>query len=170
MGADAVSVGCIIGGDNQDQQIQMLSKISKEATSYGMPLISHIYPRGNKIVGEDQYKWENVAYAARIAAELGVDIVKTNYTGSAEASQKVVEATPTRVAIAGGTRGDRIEDYLQMTKDVLDAGGIGVTYGRVVFQYQNPTALIKTLHAIIHKGASVKEAIELLHKLDREEG
>lgn len=170
MGADAVSVGCIIGGDNQDQQIQMLSKISKEATSYGMPLISHIYPRGNKIVGEDQYKWENVAYAARIAAELGVDIVKTNYTGSAESFAKVVEATPTRVAIAGGTRGDRIEDYLQMTKDVLDAGGIGVTYGRVVFQYQNPTALIKTLHAIIHKGASVKEAIELLHKLDREEG
>ena len=46
MGADAVSAGCIVGGDNQDQQLRMLGRISKEALRAEMPLICHIYPRG----------------------------------------------------------------------------------------------------------------------------
>jgi DhnA family fructose-bisphosphate aldolase class Ia len=166
MGADAVSIGCIVGGDNQAGQIHMLGQVSKAAASAGMPLICHIYPRGNRIKKDDQYKWENVAYAARTAAELGVDIVKTNYTGDPESFAKVVQAVPTRVAIAGGQRGSNIKDYLQMTHDVLDAGGIGATYGRFVFQYKNPTALIKSLNAIIHSNASVKEALELLEQLE----
>ena len=78
MGADAVSVGCIVGGDNQDQQLRMLGRISKEALRAEMPLICHIYPRGNHITGADQYSVENVTYAARAAAELGVDLIKTN--------------------------------------------------------------------------------------------
>lgn len=168
MGADAVSVGCIVGGDNQPDQIRMLGQVSKAAASVGMPLISHIYPRGNKIVGKDQYKWENVAYAARVAAELGVDIIKTNYTGDPESFAKVVAAVPTRVAIAGGEHGTCIEDYLQMTRDVLDAGGIGATYGRFIFQYKNPVALIKALDAIVHQNASVEQATHLLRQLESE--
>lgn len=167
MGADAVSVGCIVGGDNQDEQIRQLAAVSKQAAAVGMPLISHIYPRGNHIPKNEQYSWQNVAYAARIAAELGVDIIKTNYTGDPESFSKVVAAVPTRVAIAGGEKGNCIEDYLQMTRDVLDAGGIGATYGRFVFQYEHPTELVRALNAIVHENASVKEATELLHTLEQ---
>lgn len=166
LGADAVSVGCIVGGDNQPGQIHMLGKISREAHAVGMPVLCHIYPRGNLIAEDRQNSWENVAYAARIAAELGVDIVKTNYTGSAESFEKVVRSVPTRVAIAGGETGKSIDDYLQMTRDVMDAGAIGVTYGRFVFQYKNPTALIKVLYQIVHNGATVKEAKELLREIE----
>ena len=55
MGADAVSVGCIVGGDNQNRQLEQLGRITREAHKYGMPVISHIYPRGNHITGVDQY-------------------------------------------------------------------------------------------------------------------
>ena len=89
MGADAVSAGCIVGGDNQDQQLRMLGRISKEALRAEMPLICHIYPRGNHITGADQYSVENVTYAARAAAELGVDLLKTNYTGDLDSFSKV---------------------------------------------------------------------------------
>lgn len=162
LGADAVSTGCIVGGDNQDQQLAQLAKISKEASRWGMPLISHIYPRGNHIEGAHQYDTENVIYAARAAAELGVDLIKTNYTGDPESFAKVVQAVPTRVAIAGGTSCKNAKEYLQMTRDVLDAGAAGVTYGRFVFQYRDVTALVKTLRSLIHDGISVKEAEELL--------
>ena len=169
MGADAVSVGCILGGDNQEQQIAMLGRISEEAHRNGMPLISHIYPRGNHITGDDQRSVENVMYAARTAAELGVDLVKTTYTGDPESFARVVQAAPTRVAIAGGNGCKTAQDFIQMTRDVMDAGAAGVTYGRFVFQYPHVTPLVKTLGQVVHNGLSVKEAMELLDTLEHED-
>ncbi|MEL4860334.1 2-amino-3,7-dideoxy-D-threo-hept-6-ulosonate synthase [Pseudoflavonifractor phocaeensis] len=170
MGADAVSVGCIVGGDNQRGQVEMLARYAKAAAAVGMPLISHIYPRGNRIPKSQQYAWENVAYAARVAAEVGVDIVKTNYTGDPESFAKVVAAAPTRVAIAGGENCRSARDFLQMTRDVLDAGGVGATYGRFIFQYRNPVALIRAVDAVIHGDASVREAVGLLEELEHNAG
>lgn len=46
--------------------LRMLGRISKEALRAEMPLICHIYPRGNHITGADQYSVENVTYAARL--------------------------------------------------------------------------------------------------------
>ena len=169
MGADAVSVGCIVGGDNQEKQLEMLGRISKEAHRYGIPLVSHIYPRGNHITGADQYSVENVTYAARAAAELGVDLIKTNYTGDPDSFAKVVQAVPTRVAIAGGSNCKTAAEYIKMTRDVMDAGAIGVTYGRFVFQYPHITPLVKTLGQIIHNGISTQQAMELLEQLEHEE-
>jgi len=166
MGADAVSVGCIVGGDNQAEQVHTLSVFSKIANDYGMPLVTHIYPRGNLIPVEERCAWQNVLYATRTAAELGVDLIKTNYTGDPESFAKVVQGTPARVLVAGGDTAGSIRGYLQMTRDCIDAGGKGVTYGRFVFGYKNPTALVKTLRAIIHGGFGVKEALEYLAELE----
>ena len=168
MGADAVSVGCIVGGDNQNRQLEQLGRITKEAHKYGMPVISHIYPRGNHITGADQYSVENVTYAARAAAEMGVDLVKTNYTGSAESFAKVVQAVPTRVAIAGGMKCSTVDEFLQQTREVMDSGAVGVTYGRFVMQYPDVTALVLTLNKMIHEGLSIKESKELLNQLENE--
>ena len=166
LGADAVSVGCIVGGHNQEQQIHNLSVFSKAAEAAGMPLVSHIYPRGDMIDSDKRSRVENVLYATRTAAELGVDLIKTNYTGDPDSFAKVVQGTPAMVLVAGGVNVRSVSDFLQMTRDVVDAGGRGVTYGRFVFSYSNPTALVKTLYAVIHKGYKVTEAMEYLKELE----
>ena len=97
MGADAVSAGCIVGGDNQDQQLRMLGRISKEALRAEMPLICHIYPRGNHITGADQYSVENVTYAARAAAELAA------IAGIADIQALGMELFTAKSAVAGCT-------------------------------------------------------------------
>ena len=165
-GADAVSAGCIVGGDNQAEQIAQLSRISFEARKYGMPLICHIYPRGNLIPAEDRKSVENVIYAARVAAELGADIIKTSYTGSRDSFAKVVDAVPAKVAIAGDTGSKNVREFLQMTRDVIDAGAVGVTYGRYVFTYPNVTELVLTLNKVIHENYSCDEAVEYLETLE----
>jgi len=167
LGADAVSIGCIVCGDSQPGQLAALARIAKEAGSAGMPLFAHIYPRGNRIDPKDRGTWENVAYAARVGAELGVDLVKVNYTGDRDSFAKVAEACPAMLVAAGGEPGKELKHYFQMTHDVLDAGGAGVTYGRFVFQYRDPVSLIKAIASMIHGNASVKEAIELLEQLER---
>lgn len=159
LGADAISVGCIVGGPEQAQQLTFLGKISKEAGSMGMPLVAHIYPKGSMI--KDPNAAKAVAYAARVGAELGVDIIKTLWTGSAESFRQVVEGCPAIVALAGGEMGETLEDYLRMTREALDIGLGGVTYGRFVWQHPNPTAVIKSLRALIHDNASVPAALKV---------
>jgi class I fructose-bisphosphate aldolase len=157
LGADAVSVGCIVGGPEQVEQLTFLGRMSKEAQSMGMPLVAHIYPKGSMI--KDPHDAKAVAYAARVGAELGVDIIKTLWTGSAESFRSVVEGCPAMVALAGGEMGETLEDYLRMTREALDVGLGGVTYGRFVWQHQHPSSVIKALHALIHKNASVADSL-----------
>ncbi|MGE4370649.1 MAG: class I fructose-bisphosphate aldolase [Burkholderiaceae bacterium] len=157
LGADAISVGCIVGGPDQAQQLTFLGKVSKEAASVGMPLVAHIYPKGNLI--KDHHDAKAVTYAARVGAELGVDIIKTLWTGSAESFREVVEGCPSMVALAGGEMGETLADYLKMTREALDVGLGGVTYGRFVWQHQHPSAVIKALSALIHDNVSVEQAL-----------
>jgi fructose-bisphosphate aldolase, class I len=159
MGADAISVGCIVGGPEQAQQLTFLGKVSKEAASMGMPLVAHIYPKGSMI--KNQHDAKAVTYAARVGAELGVDIIKTLWTGSAESFRQVVEGCPAIVALAGGDMGETLEDYLRMTREALDVGLGGATYGRFVWQHPHPTAVIKSLRALIHDNASVTAALKV---------
>ena len=159
LGADAISVGCIVGGPEQADQLTFLGKISKEASSAGMPLVAHIYPKGSLI--KDPHAAKAVTYAARVGAELGVDIIKTLWTGSAESFREVVEGCPAIVALAGGEMGETLEDYLRMTRDALDVGLGGVTYGRFVWQHQHPSAVIKALRALIHDNASVANSLKV---------
>jgi len=159
LGADAISVGCIVGGPEQAQQLTFLGKVSKEASSVGMPLVAHIYPKGSMI--KDQHDAKAVTYAARVGAELGVDIIKTLWTGSAESFRSVVEGCPAIVALAGGEMGETLEDYLRMTREALDVGLGGVTYGRFVWQHKHPTAVIRSLSALIHDNVSVAEALKV---------
>jgi fructose-bisphosphate aldolase, class I len=168
LGADAVSVGCIVGGPEQAQQLTMLGRMAKEAASVGMPLVAHIYPKGSMV--KDPHDAKAVAYAVRCGAELGVDIIKTLWTGSAESFRGVVEACPSMVALAGGEMGETLEDYLRMTREALDVGLGGVTYGRFVWQHPHMTSVIKAVRALIHENASVQQALQVYDRAVTSEG
>ncbi len=162
LGADAISVGVIVGGPEQTEQLTHLGRVSKEALSVGMPLVAHIYPKGTMV--KDPNQSDALAYAVRVGAELGVDIIKTLWSGSAESFRKVIEACPTRVALAGGAGGNKLEDYFQMTRDGLDIGLAGVTYGRFVWQDAKPAAVIRALAALLHDDATVTEALRVYNE------
>ena len=157
LGADAISVGMIMGGPEQAQQLSNLGRISKEAERNGMPLVAHIYPKGSMV--NDPTDADALAYCVRAGAELGVDIIKTIWSGSAETFQKVIDSCPAKVCLAGGAAGNDLIDYLQMTRDGLDIGLAGVTYGRSVWQDPYPTAVVESLKALIHDDLSVEQAM-----------
>jgi len=160
LGADAISIHINVGDEKEPEMLEALGKIADECDDFGLPLLAMMYPRGSKISSEHDF--EAVAHAARLGAELGADIIKTNYTGSIETFRKVVEGCPVPVVIAGGPKVETSKEILQMVYDSLKAGGSGVSIGRNVFQHENPTAMAKALAAIVHKGASVNEALKIL--------
>lgn len=158
LGAEAISVGVLVGGPLQASQITHLGAVSREAELAGLPLVAHIYPRGEDLKG-DRLSAENVSYAVRVGAELGVDIIKTEWTGSADSFAEVVAAgAPARVVLAGGNPGKELRDYFQMTEDALSAGAAGATYGRFVWGHEHPGRVVEALHMLIHQGATVDDA------------
>lgn len=170
MGADAVSMGCMTLGDFQGEQFEAIGRVSEECMRKGMPLIGHVYPKGESVKPEDRTAWENIAYCVRSACELGMDIIKTTYTGDPDSMAKVVATVPStfRIVIQGGDACKTLDDYLQMTREAMDCGVGGVTMGRFVWDYKDVTALVIALRYIIHEGYSVKEAKELLAQLEND--
>jgi class I fructose-bisphosphate aldolase len=80
MGADGVSMGAMTLGDFQGEQFEAIGRFSEECARKGMPLIGHVYPKGESVPKDQRTSWENIAYCVRSACELGMDIVKTTYT------------------------------------------------------------------------------------------
>ena len=105
---------------------------------------------------------EFVKHAARVGSELGVDIVKTNYTGDPDALREVVVGAIVPVVIAGGPKIDTDEELLQMVKDSLEVGGAGVAFGRNLFQAENPGKITRAISEIVHHDAEVDEALKFL--------
>jgi len=159
-GADAVSIHINVGADNEAEMFTTLGMVSEECMKWGYPLIAMMYPRGEKVLNE--HDLEAVKLAARVGAELGADIVKTNYTGSPETFKEVVNGCPAPVVIAGGPKMDSAQDVLEMLHDAISVGAAGASIGRNVFQAPDPTAMVRAMCAVVHEDASVKEAMKLL--------
>ena len=170
LGADAVSMGCMTLGDFQNEQFEAIGKVAQECRLKGMPLIGHVYPKGESVPVDKRTAWENIAYCVRSACELGMDIVKTTYTGDPESMAKAISCVPSsfRVVIQGGDACKTLDDYLNMTYDAMQCGVGGVTMGRFVWDYKDVTALVIALRYIIHEGYTPKQAKELLAQLEND--
>ena len=160
IGADAVSVHVNVGAEQEDKMLVKLGRVADDCDRYGVPLLAMMYPRGPKI--QDQHAVDVVAHAARLGAELGADVIKTNYTGDVETFKEVVRGCYVPVIIAGGPKVETVREVLQMVHDSIKAGGAGLSIGRNVFQHENPTKMVKALSAIVHNGASVDESLKFL--------
>lgn len=158
VGADAVSVHINVGADDEAEMLKGLGTVARACDEWGMPLLAMMYPRGPKV--DSEHDVEYVKHAARVGAELGADIIKTNYTGDPDSFREVVEGCPVPVVVAGGPMMETERDLMQMVYDSIHVGGRGVAIGRNVFQADDPTAMVDRISKIVHEDYSVDEVFE----------
>jgi fructose-bisphosphate aldolase/2-amino-3,7-dideoxy-D-threo-hept-6-ulosonate synthase len=158
LGADAVSIHINIGAETEPAQLGALGSTAKICDNWGIPLVAMMYPRGKKI--RDQYNVEVVKHAARIGAELGADIIKTNYTGSPDTFKEVVRGCPVPVVMAGGPKTKTDEEFCRMVYNFIQSGGAGVAAGRNVFQHEKPTNMVRVLCSIVHEDLDFETALQ----------
>jgi fructose-bisphosphate aldolase/2-amino-3,7-dideoxy-D-threo-hept-6-ulosonate synthase len=159
LGADAVSMQLNIGSKTESEMLHDVAMVSLQCREWGVPLLVMAYPKGEYT--KDDKNVKIIKHVVRTAAELGADIVKTNYTGSIESFKEVVEGCPVPVIVAGGSKADEIQT-LTMIEESIKAGGAGVAMGRNSFQHENPTAFVKAVCAVVHENKTVDEAMKLL--------
>lgn len=158
LGADAVINMVLLGAPCEPMCLKIAARIAAECEEWGMPFASEIVPVG-KLSSTDP---EVIAVAARIGAEYGADMIKTDYTGDVESFRRVVESCPVPVLIAGGPKMETSRQVLTTVKEAIEAGGAGIFFGRNIFQYKDPRAMTRALRKIIHEDASVDEAMKEL--------
>ena len=160
LGADAVAMTITVGDDTSGSLAAMLGRLVREAMPVGLPVVAHIYAKGDQVPPGQEFALNWVRYAARVGVEMGADVVKVSYTGSPETFAEVVETCPVPVVAAGGPRLSSTEEVLTMVRGVMDAGATGITIGRNVWGEKHILPVMAALRAIIHQNASVAEAIE----------
>jgi class I fructose-bisphosphate aldolase len=154
LGADAVGYTLYVGSAAQYEDFSQFLGVRDEAERLGMPVIVWAYPRGQfaKQRGGIDSPY-CVEYAARVATELGGDIVKVNlpkvdaqtHDGvpkpydsleltQEEAARRVVRAAGrTMVLFSGGSKLSDT-DVLAKARLAMEAGATGLIFGRNVWQ------------------------------------
>ncbi len=159
-GADAVSIHVNVGAENEDMMLEDLGATAEKCQTWGMPLLAMMYPRGEKIANQRDVSF--VKQAARVGAELGADIVKTNYTGDPDTFKEVIKGCPVPVVAAGGPKAETDEEFLKDVKGVIEGGGSGVAAGRNVFQHPNTPDMVRAIAKVVHENWEVEDALKII--------
>jgi len=152
LNVSAITCSIFIGGEYEKQSIMNLSKLVNWGQTYGIPVLA-VTAVGREMVRDARY----LGMASRMAAEMGATFVKTYYC---EDFEEVTSICPAPVVIAGGRKIPE-RDALQMAKNAIDKGAVGVGMGKNIIQSDKPVGMIKAVREIVHNNASVDDAFEI---------
>ena len=162
LGAKAVGYTIYLGSKEEQTMFQEFGNIVEQAHSVGIPVVCWMYPRGSAI--HNDVSTEILAYAARVASELGADIVKLKFNGDIEGMKWVVKAAArTKVVIAGGEKLSDL-DLLKYGEAIIKSGASGLAIGRNIWQNEKPFEITKALKQIVFQGKTADEAYSMIKK------
>ncbi len=160
LNAAAVVLSIYVGTDYENQTLTNLAKLIDEGQKYGIPVLA-VTAVGKELEKRDA---RYLSLSCRIAAELGVQMVKTYYC---EDFEKVVQSCPVPIVIAGGPKLKNEFDALKMAYEAVAQGAKGVDMGRNIWQSPWPVAMISAIRSIVHEKASIKKAYNLFNSLKK---
>ncbi len=171
LGADAVGYTLYVGSPAQDVDIAQCNEVRRDCDRYGMPLIVWAYPRGAAIKAKGGIdSLYAIDYAARVACEMGADVIKLNLpkweaatadklpkpyntlelSDEAGLAKVVKSAGRSLVLVSGGSKmGD--DDTIHKAKIAMEAGCVGLIFGRNMWQrkWDDALAMAARMHALM---------------------
>ena len=158
LGADAIGYTVYGGSNHEPEMFQEFRDAQERAREHDLPVVMWSYPRGQGL--KNDTKGDVIAYASRIALELGADIAKVKHPGSTDAMKWAVDsAADVKVIMSGGSKVDDYE-FFKSVETTMDAGGAGLAVGRNVWQRENPIEILDALEKVIYEDQSAETALE----------
>jgi DhnA family fructose-bisphosphate aldolase class Ia len=156
-GADAVLTYMIVGtGDSEFEakEVERNARVARECERLGIPLIVETLARGENLTHPFDPSW--LELHTRMAAELGADLVKTDYTGDPSSMRTVVQGCPIPILVLGGSHNAAA---LDVVRGATEAGAAGVFFGRNVFQADDMEGFLYQARCIL-RGIDVATPVE----------
>ncbi len=142
LGASAVGYTVYLGSGNEPQIFSDFAKVRQDAHAANLPVIAWVYARGSSIKNDTAP--DILAYCARVALELGADMVKLKHGSKFGWTVKCAGSIP--VVVAGGMKD---AGFLKMAADAMKSGASGFAVGRNIWQGDDPLSLVKELRKIV---------------------
>jgi fructose-bisphosphate aldolase, class I len=161
LGADAVLTflfTCHTDPALETRSVEIVGLTANAARIWGMPLVVEpMAAREGRVA--TPFDGEVIAMNARIAIEMGADVIKTDWAADAADFHQVVRgAAKVPILVAGGARLATDLDTLALVRDLLSAGACGIMFGRALFQSPQPLALMKAVRAMVHENLAYEDA------------
>jgi len=145
LGADLLSVQVNFGIPEEPDMLTDLGVAADQCRQLGLPLLCMSYVKKEGGGTPDELR-----HAARAAADLGADIVKTSYPGSLDEFRRLCRTTPVPLLIGGGVRVEPEAAFLRLVEESVQAGGAGICIGRNLFQRRPVAPLARRIATILH--------------------
>ncbi len=163
-GADAVVLYVALGGPDERAMIERLAGVGEAAERLGVPFIAEAeWPSAYSSVEDvTTLGTDYLLRSVRLCAELGADVIKTNWPGSEADFGRLIEAaTSLPVVLAGGSRIDD-EELLSRQEAAMRVGAVGCSVGRNIFMHERPEAITRALRRVIVDRWPAQRALEEL--------
>lgn len=152
-GADAIMTYLWMGGNDaalEAEEVARNSSFARACETVGLPLMieSRGFEPENGAGGKPDL--ELLKFHTRVAAELGADFIKTKYSGDVDSFLEVTSQCPVPILVAGGSRLSKEDEVFKLVEDIMAGGGAGVVFGRNIFQFDDPVALLKGIVDLVH--------------------
>jgi len=160
LGADAIGYTLYVGSPAQDRDFLQFNHVRQEAERFGMPIIVWAYPRGEAVKAKGGVdSLYAIDYAARVALELGADVVKVNVPeheklnpdqpkpydqmdlGYAGGIAKVVASAGRALVLFSGGSKLSDDDLAMKARMAMENGATGLIFGRNMWQRPMEEAL-----------------------------
>ena len=161
LNVSAVGISIFVGTDYEKQTLLNLAQLANEAERYGIPVMA-VTAVGKELEKRDA---RYLSLCCRIAAELGARVVKTYWC---EDFDKVVRGCPVPVVMAGGPQTETELEVFEFVYDGMQKGAIGVNLGRNIWQNEYPVAAARAIRAVVHEGATAREAQDVYDSVKAE--
>ena len=164
VGADAMLCMGLPGSQNNEHSLKYLARLAVDCERYNLPVCSEALPYGfERPEGIDTRAIDLMSFACRQSVDLGADFIKSEFVGG-EAFREVCANCYAPILVLGGGKAKAEEDIFANIRAAIDCGAQGVIMGRTIVRHENVAQVCSAIAAIIHKDASVEEAMAMLGK------
>jgi DhnA family fructose-bisphosphate aldolase class Ia len=167
IGGDAVCVDVAVGGDHEQESLRTLADVCEEAERLGVVVVAEVHvPDAGAAPEGGTTRSEEFAWAARTAQEIGADLVKVAYPGSAGDVRLICEHVQIPVVTAGGDQRDPAA-VLRAVDEAMRGGAAGSAVGRNVIGHQAPEEMQEAIIDLVRGRRSLDEVCQRLPSLAR---
>lgn len=145
LGAVGVALNVFMGSPYETSMLANFAETTRICDRLGMPLIAMVNP-----MPAYQYDAEQIAYVCRVGAELGADVIKTDYPGSPELFGTVLENCPVPILIEESPHPMTEAGTLLTVQETIEAGGAGVMFAERVWAQPNLNKIAAKICTLVH--------------------
>jgi DhnA family fructose-bisphosphate aldolase class Ia len=155
-GADGVMTYLYVGWkdpDREAREIEYVSAVAARCRELGLLHMVESCLVDEDTLHDEPLRARMAIFHARLAAELGADIVKTRWT-EPDSFRELVEYCPVPVVLAGGTPRFGFDEAIAEVQRAIDVGASGLVYGRYIFQHEDPRQAVVRLMEALRAGSA----------------